>query len=122
MSGLLGVCAGLLRSGSTPGRAHRGLYAGKQLYMGYKVTDDKKTPTKNPRTWKPNVVSKRFTSEVLGRELKLKVTTGALRWIDKAGGFDNYILNTSDEKLDSRLGSALKREMQNVLAEKAKQQ
>lgn len=61
--------------------------------------------------------STQVQSEVLGRELKIKFTTHALRCVDKAGGFDNYILNTKDTKLDSALAVSLKREMLATLAE-----
>ena len=36
------------------------------------------------------------------------VTTNALRWIDKAGGLDNYVLNTPPQKLLSTSGMALR--------------
>ena len=41
------------------------------------------------------------------------MTTAAMRWIDKAGGFDPYIYHTPDKKLSSKLGSILKQEMRN---------
>ena len=36
--------------------------------------------------------------------VKFRVTTTALRNIDKAGGLDNYLLNTKPSKLDSAIG------------------
>lgn len=56
-------------------------------------------------------------SAVLGRSLELRCTTHAMRCIDKAGGFDSYILNTKEAKLDSQLAVALKYEMLAKLAE-----
>ena len=38
------------------------------------------------RRWLPNVQSKRLYSEILDRLVSLKVTTHAMRCIDKAGG------------------------------------
>ena len=59
--------------------------------------------------------NKTFYSEILDRTIKLRATTHALRWIDKAGGFDRYILHTPDRKLQSNVASALKIEMQEAL-------
>ena len=44
-------------------------------------------------------------------KLQLRVTAAAMRWIDKAGGFDGYVYHTPDHKLASKLGVALKRRM-----------
>ena len=65
--------------------------------------------------WHPNVQKKQFYSEILGTKLKLRVTTAAMRCIDKAGGFDSYIYHTPEHKLDSRLGIALKRRIQAIV-------
>ena len=54
---------------------------------------------KTRRTWSPNVQIKTFQSQVLGRSCRFNVTAKAIRCIDKAGGFDNYILRTKDEYL-----------------------
>jgi ribosomal protein L28 len=61
--------------------------------------------------------NKTFYSAILGRTVALRATTHALRWIDKVGGFDRYILHTPDRKLASAVASALKLEMQRTLAE-----
>lgn len=45
----------------------------------------------------------------------MRCTTYALKCMDKAGGFDNYILNTSDYKLASDEGSRLKQEMREAI-------
>ena len=63
------------------------------------------------RTWHPNVQRKTFYSEILDTSLKLRVTTSAMRCIDKAGGLDAYLYHTPDHKLNSRLGVALKQRM-----------
>jgi hypothetical protein len=38
----------------------------------------------------------------------IRVTTGALRCIDKAGGLDNYLLYTRDKTIGSQLGTEMK--------------
>ena len=65
--------------------------------------------------WHPNVQKKTYCSNILGVYLKLHMTTAAMRWIDKAGGFDSYIYHTPDRKLTSELGVDLKRRMHAIV-------
>ena len=65
--------------------------------------------------WHPNVQKKTYFSAILGVHLKLRMTTAAMRWIDKAGGFDGYIYHTSDKKLGSEVGVDLKRRMEAIV-------
>eukprot|EP00038_Savillea_parva_P020162 m.30565 g.30565 ORF g.30565 m.30565 type:complete len:206 (-) comp4722_c0_seq2:134-751(-) len=120
MSSFRMAAASILRGSARPNRADRGIYAGRTISFGNKITPPKSGHTGGPkrtqRRWLPNVQTKRVTSNVLGRTMRIRFTTHALRCIDKAGGFDNYILNTKDAKLDSDLAVSLKREMQAVLA------
>jgi large subunit ribosomal protein L28 len=46
------------------------------------------------RKFKPNVFKKRVYSEILDEMIGFHITTSALRSIDKAGGLDNYLLNS----------------------------
>jgi len=65
------------------------------------------------RTWKPNVQKKGFISDhLMPSYFRIRCTTHALRCIDKAGGIDNYLMRTSDQKLGA-MGKAqvLKRRM-----------
>jgi large subunit ribosomal protein L28 len=79
-----------------PGRAKRGLYHGVGIQYGYKPTWSGK---KTKRRWLPNVHRKKFFSDILGETLEVKLTSKALRTIDKYGGFDNYILRCKTWKL-----------------------
>ena len=45
----------------------------------------------------------------------IRLTTCAMRCIDKAGGFDGYIYHTTEKKLQSKLGMALKTRMKDVV-------
>lgn len=81
------------------GRAKRGLYAGRHIQFGNQVSED--GGNKSRRTWKPNVQEKRIFSLGLDRYIKIKITTHALRCIDKAGGLDEYLLTTPKHKLDN---------------------
>ena len=58
---------------------------------------------------------KLFYSEIFGMKLQLRVTTAAMRCIDKAGGFDSYIYHTPDKKLASELGVAMKNRMHEMV-------
>ncbi|KAG6552499.1 hypothetical protein Mapa_005919 [Marchantia paleacea] len=80
-------------------RAKRGLYAGRHIQFGNKVSED--GGNKSRRTWKPNVQSKRVFSLALDKYIRVHITTHALRCIDKAGGIDEYLLNIPDRKLES---------------------
>jgi len=71
----------LLASLSTPfKRSQLGLFHGKMRQSGNNVPFSKH---KTKRTWLPNVQQKRLRSEVLGENVKLKLTTRALKTIKK---------------------------------------
>ncbi|KAI9148497.1 hypothetical protein H9P43_010191 [Blastocladiella emersonii ATCC 22665] len=95
----------LLRGGSRPGRADTGLLAGKRIMYGNKVSHSEH---KTRRTWEPNVHERSLFSRVLDQHFRIKVSSTALRTIDKKGGLDAYLLTTPTEKLDSALGTKLK--------------
>lgn len=77
-------------------RAQNGLFAGKTKQYGNNVPHSKQ---KTRRSWLPNVQSKRLYSEILGTTMKTKVTTRALKTIDKYGGIDGYLLNAKISSL-----------------------
>lgn len=70
------------------------------------------------RCWNPNVQKKKVYSDVLGRKLSVRMTTYVMRCIDKAGGFDNYILHTKPKDLASKLAMKIRDEMHQVLRAK----
>ena len=72
-------------------------------------------PSRTKRRWYPNVQKKKYYSEILDTTIDIRLTTAAMRWIDKAGGFDAYIYHTPEKKLESKLGMALKERMQDVV-------
>lgn len=55
---------------------------------------------------------KNLWSDVLNRHISINVTTAALRQIDRAGGLDNYLLNSDDKLIASDAGLRLKRQLQ----------
>eukprot|EP01130_Rhizamoeba_saxonica_P012477 TRINITY_DN5264_c0_g1_i1.p1 TRINITY_DN5264_c0_g1~~TRINITY_DN5264_c0_g1_i1.p1 ORF type:complete len:205 (-),score=48.50 TRINITY_DN5264_c0_g1_i1:44-625(-) len=92
--------------GRTLERAQKGLYGGKKMLAGNKISFSLK---KSLRIWKPNVQWKTFHSELLKTHFQVRVTTSVIRTIDKMGGIDNYILFTKEKKLDSKLGEDLRK-------------
>ncbi|CAD6885595.1 unnamed protein product [Tilletia controversa] len=80
-------------AGFTFKRAQRGLYDGKIIQFGNNIP---KSRQKTRRTWLPNVQHQRVFSELLDHHVKMKVTTSALRSIEKAGGLDSYLAKTKD--------------------------
>ena len=106
----------LLAALSTPfKRSQLGLFHGKMRQSGNNVPFSKH---KTKRTWLPNVQQKRLHSDTLGENVKLKITTRALKTIKKVGycscitsrfltgsvpvqygGLDNYLLNTKTDLL-----------------------
>ncbi|EPS72501.1 hypothetical protein M569_02258, partial [Genlisea aurea] len=97
------------------GRAQRGLYAGKHIQFGNRISED--GGNKSRRTWKPNVKEKRLFSYIMDRHIRVKVTTHALRCIDKAGGIDEYLLKTPYRKMDTEMGLLWKIKIQKMYAD-----
>ena len=85
--------------------------AQRGLYHNQKVTTKKEkcfSDKKKTRRVDMNVFKKKYRSEILDKEIKLNVTSKVFRTIDKMGGFDNYILLTKPEKMDSLFGEFLR--------------
>eukprot|EP00232_Nephroselmis_pyriformis_P025415 CAMPEP_0182864324 /NCGR_PEP_ID=MMETSP0034_2-20130328/7112_1 /TAXON_ID=156128 /ORGANISM="Nephroselmis pyriformis, Strain CCMP717" /LENGTH=148 /DNA_ID=CAMNT_0024996579 /DNA_START=144 /DNA_END=587 /DNA_ORIENTATION=+ len=101
-------------------RSRRGLYGGKMTRFGNNVSE--KGGNKTRRTWKPNVQRKTYYSEILDRKISLRCTTYVIRWIDKVGGFDNYILKADSKHQASDLAESLKIEMEVALMTKKLQE
>ena len=51
------------------------------------------------RRFLPNLQQASFFSEVLGQMIQMRISTRGIRTIEKKGGFDAYIQNTSRTKL-----------------------
>lgn len=96
-------------------RAKRGLYAGRHIQFGNRISED--GGNKSRRIWKPNVQEKRLFSYILDRHIRVKVTTHALRCIDKAGGIDEYLLKTPYHKMDTEMGLFWKAKIEKMYEE-----
>ncbi|MBN8521482.1 MAG: 50S ribosomal protein L28 [Alphaproteobacteria bacterium] len=69
------------------------------------------------RTFEVNVQDTTIYSEVLKRNVSLRVTAAGLRTLDHKGGLDAYIMNTAKTKLDPEL-RPLKAQIEKALAKK----
>jgi len=77
-------------------RSQLGLFHGKTKQYGNNVPFSKK---KTRRSWLPNIQTKRLFSDALGENVRVKLTTRALKTIRKCGGLDEYVLNTRSDLL-----------------------
>ena len=71
---------------------------GKAFQNGNKVSHAK---NRTKRRFFPNLQNISFISEILGRKIQLKVATSTIRTVEKKGGLDEYLINTSNTKLAS---------------------
>jgi ribosomal protein L28 len=67
------------------------------------------------RDWKPNVQYKYLFSEALQTQVKVCVTTLALKRIDRAGGLDMYLLTTPAASRGSIIADELRKSIVKVL-------
>ena len=63
---------------------------------------------KTRRRFEPNIKIVKCHSELTGQEYKLKVVARCLRSIEKAGGFDSYMLNAKVFKMSDNAKSIRK--------------
>ena len=68
---------------------------GKGVMTGNNVSHAK---NKTRRRFLPNLQNATFTSEVLGN-ISLRVSTNAIRTVEKKGGIDAFLMNTPTAKL-----------------------
>ncbi|KDN35045.1 hypothetical protein K437DRAFT_284019, partial [Tilletiaria anomala UBC 951] len=73
-----------------------GLYHLDQLQNGHNVP---KSLQKTARTLEPNVQRKRIESCILGRVIQMKITTKAMRCINKAIGLGKYVRCMGDNAI-----------------------
>tara|TARA_B100000029_G_scaffold369798_1_gene363646 strand:+ start:422 stop:703 length:282 start_codon:yes stop_codon:yes gene_type:complete len=69
---------------------------GKSYLNGNNVSHAK---NRTKRRFLPNLQKISFVSEKLRKKIQLKVTASAIRTVEKKGGLDDYLLNTSNSKL-----------------------
>ena len=73
---------------------------GKNPLKGHNVSH---ANNKTKRRFLPNLKKVKFTSELLKRSLKLKVSNAAVRSVDKKGSFDIFLKTVKNKNLSPRL-------------------
>ena len=86
--------------------------------VGHKVSHSN---IKTKRRFLPNLCNVTFMSEALGRNVRLRVSTNALKSVDHNGGFDAYILKARANTL-SRRALDLKRQIEKKVGAAAPEQ
>ena len=71
---------------------------GKKYLSGNNVSHAK---NRTKRRFLPNLQNISFLSEKLGKKVQLKVAASTIRTVEKKGGLDEYLINTSNTKLAS---------------------
>ena len=92
--------------------ARRCQLTGKEAQSGHKVSHSNR---KTNRRFDPNLQRTTLYSEALSRKVALRISTRALRSVQKGGGIDAYLLKTADAKLAPE-GLQLKRRIRRALA------
>ncbi|CAL8353681.1 unnamed protein product [Lota lota] len=94
-----------------PPQSQDGLWGGEGWISGFRYANNDKMSNRVKKLWKPQLLKRELYSEILDHKFTITVTPRTLDLIDAAFGFDLYILKTSKEDLNSKLGMDLKRAM-----------
>ena len=71
---------------------------GKKYLSGNNVSHAK---NRTKKRFLPNLQNISFLSDKLGKKVQLKVAASTIRTVEKKGGLDEYLINTSNTKLAS---------------------
>ena len=69
---------------------------GKRYQSGNNVSHAR---NRTKRRFLPNLQNISFLSEKLGKKIQLRVATSTIRTVEKKGGLDEFLINTSNTKL-----------------------
>ncbi len=92
--------------------ARRCELTGKGVQTGNNVSH---ANNRSRRRFLPNIQTVSLMSDALGRSVRLRISTQALRSVEHNQGLDNFLLKTADSKL-SLNARRIKREVQKALA------
>lgn len=81
---------------------------GKRVMSGNNVSH---ANNKSRRTFAPNLQEASFVSESLGKTVRLRVSTQAIRTVEKNGGIDAFLKSTAGRKL-TETGRRLKKQVE----------
>jgi len=85
---------------------------GKAAQVGHKVSHSN---IKTKRRFLANLVNVTMMSDALGRSVRLRVSTNALKTVDRRGGLDAFLMKAKEDTLSTRA-----RELKRQVAKKAK--
>ena len=88
---------------------------GKGVQVGNKVSH---ANNKTTRRFLPNLQETKLLSDALGQQVRLKLSTNAIRTIEHNGGLDAFLLSVSDAKLPTE-AVRLKRRIEKAADKKA---
>lgn len=83
---------------------------GKKVLYGNRVSH---ANNKTRHRFLPNLQNVSFLSDILGRSIQIRLSTNAIRSVEKCGGIDKYL-----QKVDASLLSPEFRKMKKMLASK----
>ncbi|MCB1482316.1 MAG: 50S ribosomal protein L28 [Rhodobiaceae bacterium] len=87
--------------------ARRCELTGKDVMTGNTVSH---ANNKARRRFLPNLVNVSLLSEALGRRVRLRISTSALRTVEHRGGLDKFLMKAKDVELSDR-ARAIKKEL-----------
>ena len=85
---------------------------GKKVQFGHNVSHSNR---KTNRRFQPNLQKVTLASEALGQPIPMRISTRALRTVQKKGGLDLFLLKTADKDLTEE-ALRLKRRIRKRLA------
>jgi large subunit ribosomal protein L28 len=88
---------------------------GKGVLTGNNVSH---ANNKTRRRFLPNLQETSFWSDVLGTQVKIRLSTNGIRTVEHNGGLDAFLLGTPDRKLAAE-AITLKRRIERAQAKKA---
>ncbi len=88
---------------------------GKGAQVGHKVSHSN---MKTKRRFFPNLVNVTMMSDALGRSVRLRISTNALKTVDRRGGLDAFLMKAKNDELSVRARD-VKRQVEKKLAASA---
>ncbi|MBF0614743.1 MAG: 50S ribosomal protein L28 [Magnetococcales bacterium] len=70
---------------------------GKAPQIGYRVSH---SHVRTKHAWLPNIQKRALFSQALNQSFSMSLTTETIRSVDKAGGLDNFLIQTATESLN----------------------
>ena len=89
-------------------------FTGKGVQVGHNVSH---ANNKTKRRYVPNLQVASLLSDTLGTTVQVRLSTNALRTVEKRGGLDAYLLSTATDKLGPK-AKVLKARIQKAQAKR----